>query len=83
MANHGLNARDSRKKRKQLRERDGDNCYICHQLMDFNDPFIANINTNPHYATIEHIIKYEVSKSNKLSNLALSHYKCNTRRNYK
>ena len=62
-------------RRQQLRERDGDNCWICGEPMDFTAP--------PHYklaVTIDHVIPRAAGGRSLLKNLRLAHSKCNNRK---
>lgn len=64
-------AKSIRDVRKQLAERDGVNCYICGNPMNFES---LRRKTG---ATIDHVIPKSKGGSNKLSNLRLAHRRCN------
>ncbi len=64
--------------RKQLRERDGDNCCWCGIKLIFNCKLQNRFNT-----TIEHLVRRCEGGSNKLENLKLACRKCNNSRHSK
>lgn len=57
---------------KAIRDRDGDNCWRCHQPMRFGPPH--NVGKA---ATIEHKIPRKMGGTSELSNLVLCHQGCN------
>jgi 5-methylcytosine-specific restriction endonuclease McrA len=61
-------------KRKLLRERDGDDCHLCHAPMVFKN------RANPDFATLDHIVPRSLGGRSTLDNLKLAHRKCNERR---
>lgn len=62
-----LNKKNRQKIRKQLRKRDGDECFYCGLEMPTSD------------MTIEHVLSRKHGGNNKLANLALAHEECNTK----
>ena len=56
-----------------LRDRDGDDCAICSDLMDFTLPAL-----HPEGVTIEHLVRVADGGGNDLPNLALAHRWCNS-----
>jgi HNH endonuclease len=61
----------------RLRERDGDDCWICLQPIDFT---IADINDPMHYSR-DHVIPHKRGGLRIVPNLKLAHVVCNVRRN--
>jgi len=70
-----LNSRRRETKRKKLRERDGDHCWICRQPMDFKGSAIG-----PEFATIDHVVPRSQGGSHDIGNLRLAHRRCNLAR---
>ena len=62
-------------KRFRVRERDGDNCWICNEIVleGFQDG-------HPRLATLDHVVEVCNGGSNHISNLRLAHRKCNNDR---
>lgn len=58
--------------REHLRQRDGGNCWLCEEPIDFSLP-----PQHPKGATLEHVIPKAAGGTNHLSNLRLSHAQCN------
>ncbi len=61
----------------QLRERDGDCCWICGVIIDFRIAFSWK---GPEGPTRDHVIRHRDGGSNDLANLKLAHRCCNTER---
>ena len=57
---------------KEIRERDGDNCWRCHSPMRFGQPF-----NRGKAATLEHLLPKGHKDRWKLENLVLCHGGCN------
>ena len=65
---------DNIKKVDRLRARDGDHCWLCGLLIDFNaEPNSSNAKT------IEHLLAKQHGGSDRLENLVLCHAVCNRR----
>ena len=62
-----------------LRERDGDECYLCGRVMSFQTYKIGNY--NPRRASIEHVIPRARGGEHVLSNVKLACLRCNIRKN--
>ena len=60
----------------RLRERDGDDCQLCHQLIDFS----LNPGTDPWAASRDHIKPRAAGGGDTLINSRLAHSICNGRR---
>ncbi len=70
--------KDTYNRIKKLRARDGDNCKICDYRMIFN---VAKENKyKDFFVSVDHIVRQADGGSNDLSNLRLTHYRCNTSR---
>lgn len=69
-----MSVNNPRHKRAMLRQRDGNQCWVCGEPMQFDDP------AHDEYATFEHITRQADKGSDALSNLALSHRACNESR---
>jgi hypothetical protein len=65
----------------ELRERDGDLCYLCDRLMSFRRSRIGNY--NPRRASIEHVIPRARGGEHTLDNVKLACLRCNIRKNDK
>lgn len=63
--------------RRRLRARDGDDCYVCGL---FIDPAVPP--GTPQGETVEHVIPRSMGGSSSMSNLRLSHGRCNVTRTY-
>lgn len=63
-------SRDRARIRAKLWRRDGDKCFWCREAMTENP-------VSPDFATIEHIRPLSAGGSNRMSNLALAHKRCN------
>jgi 5-methylcytosine-specific restriction endonuclease McrA len=63
--------------RRDLRERDGDNCAECGKQMRFDQAFISK---NKQSATIGHRVPKSHDGTYDLENLELQHYECNNKR---
>lgn len=72
-------SRTRRRRFAALRERDGDNCCICGDTMDFDAPRTAD-KIAPGAPTIEHKVPRHQGGSDALDNLGLAHRICNERR---
>jgi 5-methylcytosine-specific restriction endonuclease McrA len=75
-----MSCRRRETKRRRLRERDGDRCWLCNGVMVFeriNDPL------NFRAATIDHVIPKAEGGGNELENLKLAHRTCNIRKGHK
>lgn len=70
-----LNSRRRKTKRKKLRERDGDLCWICRRAMDFKGSAVG-----PEFATIDHVLPRSQGGSHDIDNLRLAHRRCNLAR---
>lgn len=57
---------------EQLAERDGLECYLCHDLIDMTLP-----KTSKFGATIDHVVPLSRGGSDELDNLRLAHWTCN------
>lgn len=55
-----------------LRERDGDNCIVCKELIDF-----SLSNRDPMMVSLEHVIPLSKGGEHSYNNTALSHLRCN------
>lgn len=55
-------------------ERWGDDCYLCGELVNLDEPF------GPKMANVDHIIPLSRGGATDLSNLRLVHYACNLRK---
>ena len=66
----------SRKQIRSLRERDGDDCWLCEAPIDFRltDP------NDPAYGTRDHVNPRSEGGSDDLGNLRLAHKSCNEER---
>lgn len=64
-----------RRRRQQVRERDGDLCWICGAVVHEGLP-----SDSPARATIDHVRERALGGSNDLSNLRLAHFVCNANR---
>lgn len=62
-----MNQKKRQNVRKQLRKRDGDDCFYCGLEMPTSD------------MTIEHVLAKKHGGNDKLANLALAHEECNTK----
>ena len=69
------NGRRGSRNRELLRARDGDNCQLCHELMDFDLPFTWRLSV-----TIDHKVPRAVGGTHALANLQLAHRRCNHRK---
>lgn len=58
-----------------LRERDGDDCQLCQQPIDFTLPY-----PDPMSRTVDHIRPRSAGGPTTLTNLRLAHWACNNRR---
>lgn len=58
-----------------LRDRDGANCQLCGEPIDFDVKSGPSGDDNG--SSIDHIIPYSVSKNDDLTNLQLAHWRCN------
>jgi hypothetical protein len=76
MSNHRMNARQTKSKRSHLRERDGDNCFLCGNIMVFGRTF-EDGHPQDDCATLEHLHPVRAGGSNETENLALVHWRCN------
>lgn len=65
-----------RKVLMRLRERDGDNCWICGECMDFR----AIDGGSRISASIDHVVPKRVGGSHLMKNLKLAHSHCNVAR---
>ena len=63
---------DNINKIDRLRARDGDNCWLCGQLIDFN----AEPNS-PKAWSVEHLLSKDHDGPGRIENLALCHPPCN------
>ena len=62
-------------KRFRVRERDGDNCWICNKIV------IEGLQDgHPEMATLDHVVEVFRGGGNNLGNLRLAHAKCNNDR---
>lgn len=63
------------RKRKRVRERDGDRCFYCGLEMHF----IVLGRSAKNRATLEHLVDEARGGNNEMDNLKLAHGKCNSR----
>lgn len=70
----GLKPSRHRRLRRQLRQRDGDDCHLCRAPMVFNN------HESDLYATIDHVLPRSAGGRHDLENLKLAHRRCNQRR---
>lgn len=61
-----------------LRERDGDNCCYCREVMNFT---MSGRHDDDDFATIEHVTPLGRGGSDDMENLALAHRRCNHAKN--
>lgn len=75
---YGKNRPRSKEKRRQMikiRERDGDNCWICDNPIDFDLP-----RDHDEAGTLDHVVPFSRGGSNLLENLRIAHRICGDRR---
>lgn len=70
------NSKQRRRMVSIIRERDGDNCWVCGKYMRF--PEIRKM--NPFLATLDHVRPLYDGGADKINNIRLAHLRCNTRR---
>jgi len=64
-------------KRRLIRERDGDDCYVCGEAIDFElEP------GTPGGPSLEHVIPRKMFGRDQPDNMKLSHTQCNRDRDY-
>jgi 5-methylcytosine-specific restriction endonuclease McrA len=63
--------------RRRVRERDGDECWLCGLTMEFVEGLRAQ---QPRDATLDHVVPLSKGGTNALANLRLAHFTCNTHR---
>lgn len=79
-----MSAFNKHKRRRDLRARDGDNCFYCGCAMRFGSIIKKNgwKYDPPNMATLEHLIDVKYGGSNAMDNLVLACKACNNGRNY-
>lgn len=76
------NSKEKRRRRASLRKRDGDNCWLCGEPMEFDSP-THRAERGDRFATIDHVVERSKGGANALSNLRLAHQICNKERSEK
>lgn len=72
---HSLNSDKKRiRLRRAVRQRDGDDCWLCGGLMLFGKV------TSGDYATLDHVVPRAQGGTHDLGNLKLAHQRCNNLR---
>jgi hypothetical protein len=61
----------------RLRERDGDDCWICGGGIDFTLPRTQKSTEHPFSATVDHVVQRSEGGPNTPDNLRLAHKTCN------
>lgn len=62
------NSKDVRGRRRKAWEKQGGECWLCHQLLPFEE------------ATIDHVIPWSIGGTSSMDNIRVAHEKCNNKR---